>query len=395
MLAMSMNLYAQDVIVKKDGSTILSKILEVGTTDIKYKRFSNINGPTYTINVADILSVNYENGEKETFDNITSSALINTSINDVSGYIEKPADERNNEILAMYNQLYNGTTEKLKRNSPAKWCALILGVKSSSVMSNEDIEITIKRNITKTFENNADLVYYINITNKTDRTIYIDKGNCFKIKKDGTFLCYYDNIEQTTINHGGSSGASLGLGSIANILGIDGKVGQLASGINVGGGKNHSVSTTYSNQRVIAIPPYSNRNLTEEKWIQTKENSLLSYPEYKQIESAERFNCDPYDMIDVGKFNRGPVNEGDTIICTENDDLWNRKYIITYSTEEDFRTYSSVKAELYVHEIIGMPSAYSGRIERDDKDKKYILNINPYTIAMPSPNLERFYKKKK
>ena len=39
---------AQDVIVKRDGSSIISKVLEVNTDDVKYKKFSNLNGPTYT-----------------------------------------------------------------------------------------------------------------------------------------------------------------------------------------------------------------------------------------------------------------------------------------------------------------------------------------------------------
>ena len=53
---------AQDIIVKKDGSTIVSKVLEVNTDNIKYKKFSNQNGPTYTINLTDVMAVNYENG---------------------------------------------------------------------------------------------------------------------------------------------------------------------------------------------------------------------------------------------------------------------------------------------------------------------------------------------
>lgn len=40
---------AQDVIVKKNGSTILCKILEVGTSEVKYKKHSNPKGPTYII----------------------------------------------------------------------------------------------------------------------------------------------------------------------------------------------------------------------------------------------------------------------------------------------------------------------------------------------------------
>ena len=45
---------AQDVIVKKDGSTILSKVLKVGETEVEYKKFKNQQGPTYTISVSNI-----------------------------------------------------------------------------------------------------------------------------------------------------------------------------------------------------------------------------------------------------------------------------------------------------------------------------------------------------
>ncbi len=58
---------AQDVIVKKDGSTILSKVLEVGQEVIKYKKFNNLDGPTYTIQKSELQSINYQNGAKDTF----------------------------------------------------------------------------------------------------------------------------------------------------------------------------------------------------------------------------------------------------------------------------------------------------------------------------------------
>ena len=58
---------AQDVIVKRDGSTILSKVTEIGLNEVKYKKFSNQTGPIYSILKSDILSINYENGEKEKY----------------------------------------------------------------------------------------------------------------------------------------------------------------------------------------------------------------------------------------------------------------------------------------------------------------------------------------
>ena len=52
------NLFAQDIIVKKDGTTILSKVLKLGTSDIEYKKWSNKSGPTYVIKINQVLSIN-------------------------------------------------------------------------------------------------------------------------------------------------------------------------------------------------------------------------------------------------------------------------------------------------------------------------------------------------
>lgn len=70
-LMVSTNVFPQDVIVKKDGSTILSKVIEVTSNEVKYRKYSNQNGPLYSIERSDILSINYENGEKEEY-NITT-----------------------------------------------------------------------------------------------------------------------------------------------------------------------------------------------------------------------------------------------------------------------------------------------------------------------------------
>ena len=60
---------AQDVIVKKDNSTILSKVTKISSTEIEYKKWSNLDGPTYTINKSDVVSINYQNGEVEIITN--------------------------------------------------------------------------------------------------------------------------------------------------------------------------------------------------------------------------------------------------------------------------------------------------------------------------------------
>ncbi len=58
---------AQDLITKKDGTDIPAKILEITITEVKYKKFENLSGPTYTLLKSDILMVRYENGTNDVF----------------------------------------------------------------------------------------------------------------------------------------------------------------------------------------------------------------------------------------------------------------------------------------------------------------------------------------
>ena len=59
--------YAQDLITKLDGTDIKAKILEVNQTEIKYKKADYLDGPTFTMDRADILLVRYANGTNEVF----------------------------------------------------------------------------------------------------------------------------------------------------------------------------------------------------------------------------------------------------------------------------------------------------------------------------------------
>lgn len=92
--------FAQDVIVKKDNSTILSKVLEISVTEIKYKKWSNQDGPTYSIKITDVLSINYSNGDIDRFSTDSeasaekSEATLETVSNNkksdnISGYMKR------------------------------------------------------------------------------------------------------------------------------------------------------------------------------------------------------------------------------------------------------------------------------------------------------------------
>lgn len=67
LLCITGNATSQDVILKKDNSTIVSKVLEINNTEIKYKKWSNQDGPTYSISRSEVTSINYQNGDVDRF----------------------------------------------------------------------------------------------------------------------------------------------------------------------------------------------------------------------------------------------------------------------------------------------------------------------------------------
>ena len=312
----SVNIHAQDVIVKKDGSTILSKVLEVNTADIKYKKFSNPNGPTYSIGKAEILSINYENGEKDDFSSFKEESKGQQS---GQGMIKKSADANNERIINQHNVIHPNFDGKSASSKACTSCTVKYGIKSSSIMSNEDIEMEFVRKIATGYDYDDELCYFINIRNKTERVLYIDKGNCFKVYNDGYSFCYFDASMQTTVNNGGGSGGSVNIGSLAGALGIGGTIGQIASGVNVGGGTSSSVSTTYASQRFIAIPPHGNKYLTEYIWVgEGKRRTCVESPEDFSLLWLWRDNHECKSTVEIG-LRRGIVNKNGTRVFNENE----------------------------------------------------------------------------
>lgn len=58
---------AQDLIVKTDSTRIEARVTEVSPETVRYKRFSNPDGPTYVLPVAGIDYIRYANGETDRF----------------------------------------------------------------------------------------------------------------------------------------------------------------------------------------------------------------------------------------------------------------------------------------------------------------------------------------
>ena len=60
-------IFAQDIIVKRNGEEIKSKILEITSESIKYKEFEFQDGPIRNFKISEVFMIIYENGKRETF----------------------------------------------------------------------------------------------------------------------------------------------------------------------------------------------------------------------------------------------------------------------------------------------------------------------------------------
>lgn len=123
MLLVSMVVAAQDVIVKKDGSTILSKVVEVSDTQVKYKKFSNLEGPTYIVSISELTSINYQNGEKENFGSSqatvtqTQTPSVPNYENAYGPYVQQSGKVSDTELLKAYklSKLRQTNSLRIKR----------------------------------------------------------------------------------------------------------------------------------------------------------------------------------------------------------------------------------------------------------------------------------------
>lgn len=106
--------FAQDVIIKKDGTTILSTVIKVGQSEVEYKKYNNQTGPTYTISIKDLSAINYANGTKDTF---------TSTYNDQGIFTSETASQFSNDegLMKLYDAAHGRYHKKAKRIKTLGW----------------------------------------------------------------------------------------------------------------------------------------------------------------------------------------------------------------------------------------------------------------------------------
>lgn len=341
---------AQDVIVKKDGNTVLAKVTKVSENEVEYRKYNSSSERVYTISTSEIMVINYEDGDRDVFE---SSNQPEAKSNQEPSLIKVAVSPNNSDCVAFYNNQHFYVT-KSARSKAATFGLFMMGVKKESVLSNDDLEVFfigvggnadwMKPGIA------ADQDFVVMVQNKTNSPIYIDLGNTFSVEDRGTYRVYFDT-STTTISNGKSNGVGVSLGGIANAVGIGGTLGMLAGSVAVSGQNSKMTTTTYAKSRVLVIPPRGIGALSDFEY---NDNVILSsgesvMPPYTEV------SRNPWENLHKhSRFPKGFVNANQIRVFDEATTPYSRDYTITYSRQEDFAAYSVVDFGVYLKEVVGV-----------------------------------------
>ncbi len=378
---------AQDIIICRNGDEIESKILKISKTEIEYKKWSNQDGPTYTLEKSEVFMIKYPNGDKDLFketpakqDDANKETTAEGNKEETEEYsqpIMATAAADNAGLIAQYNtDISEYLDNYYKEKKPGELYRFVkLNITPSSILSTDDIEIVLTsietyngyygESIGSVVDDNPDsewnsyprLKYAIIIKNKTSRIIYIDKAACFGSSSNGKTKVYFDPTEYTVTSGGGSStGASVNLGSVADALGVGGVVGTLAGGITVGGnkGKATAMTTTQRDNRILTIPPQGSVVLSEDKSIRHPSQKK----EYRITGSYEFLHAKGYG-ISLSK--KEPHKK-----YSEENSPETIKYMITYSLDKDLRKCYMTNFGVYISDMFIQKNFHYKKIQGDN-----------------------------
>lgn len=368
-------LFSQDIIVKKNGEVLSVYNIDESSNWIYYTTETNPNSQTFKIKKDEIFTIRKE-GDAQKKGNAPTQIRTNQTVTiNKPAKSNAPADENNKKLIELYNQKYRITGLK-SDDKPAHYGFCVMGVSDYSILSNEDIEIRFVQCNPQLLGNNwagyqTHFIlnpFYIEVLNKTQQTLYIDLGNCFRIYEDGNYTVYFD-AQETTITEGNNRGMGLALGSISNILGIGGTVGNLMSGLSVGGGKLSAISKTYAKQRILAIPPLAKNAISKNEYVQVKKY------EFEHTSEAELFTF----------YLPRKILRGEEVNYTLENSPYKVDYLLTYSNSESFSNYKNIKFGIYINKIVGTyqndiidPKAKSENFWDDITE--HIIGYNKFTI---------------
>ena len=378
---------AQDMLVTNEGKSMTIYNLEISDQSIFFQLQDKADAPLQKMLKKDVLIIKKADGTKLDLNAPQTEAPSQAPQpveQEESGIVyvtpetlSPEAKAANDALIAKYNQPVELQVLKEKRIGNNAAAALaVFGIKENSVLSNEDIEISITMGgmyYSKKKGSEFDIAHketygyhpalQFSIKNKTNRTIYLDLGNTFYITM-GQSICFY-TPSSTTTTSSSSSGGSVNLGTVAGALGIGGVAGTLANGVNVGGGATSGTTNTIYAQRVIPVAPMGNVTL-DAQYMFGKEDKLLC----KGL-TYSSYLGNPY----VHFAKTAPMLIGDHYSYHEDSSPVNLSFIISYSKSEDCQNLKTQTANFFLKDLCGY-------WEKKDVTTNHDLNVTFYPLKI-------------
>ena len=356
---------AQDIIVMKNGTAVKAKVQEITSNEIKYKKFSNLNGPLFVVDKSEVFAVNFENGEVENYASYKAETdvqhpPVSKENSSQPTIIAKPADVNNATLLAKYNR--EVVPVKQKKVKKRTYCGTYIsyGITDDSIISNEDIEVSFERVRYNTITDSSysHFAYNIKIKNKTAETIFIDLAKSTRTETDGSYRVYYDPSEMKTATEGGGTTNALHFGLVS-----------------IARDRMGSSTTLYNPQTQVIIPPASIGYFSQHKLkaVKTGENLIRYLFDYVTVSEGENLAYKKFSTT---------VHEGEIFTFAEARSPHKLKYKVYYSKSDNTKESYILEFTLYVHQIFGYSYWVDifGSIE--DQDNLIIMTgyANRYTL---------------
>lgn len=275
----------------------------------------------------------------------------------------------NSEKIAAYNGFQ--LAHKGKKPQEDKLTQMFLsiwGIENSSILSDNNVELGFEVVQDKDGTYNG---YKIRVTNKTNSPIYIDLASSYRVM-NGDFAEPYFTNSVYNEGAGNSRGGSVNLGAVAGALGIGGALGNLAGGINLGGGNTQTSGITTQEQQILTVPPHSSVTMPGRK-VSTGKNILECLEQfYFYNRTATNWNyylkSEYIPFLSLAHDITHQTKPDDTSVTRDNFGVarWVQKNLsptespkhmqrmITYSTSPNFETYTTLPINLYMSGAYGI-----------------------------------------
>ena len=338
---------AQDVLITKDGDAIKVWGIEVSNTAVFYRESDAQNASIKRVDKKDVLMIKYQDGRKFIIgeDNVQPSLNV-TQTNDVTATpTSDVADpQANKEVLnSIKSQKVEFAGSPSNSEASMLFCQYL--PKSNAIIADKNMSFSVVTEAKSYFNGSksqplaGDIILFVIVKNRTKKTMYVDLGNTFLVRGGQSFAYYVPTM--TSHSSGTSTGVGIGVGTV---------VGNLAGGIGLGSTSSESVTTTTMAQRIIAVPPMSEKKIESPTTLFPIENKDLYNEDIKYTGLYKDLSLclDKSEMLKVSECRD----------LNENFNVGAFSVVVSYADDETISQPHMLNADFSIQHIVGTKSGH-------------------------------------